>query len=143
MSDLIKALQQAMELAEKAAVDAPVVVQAVEDVVKPSPDATLSTAVIPAEQLAASQVTPAKVVEPASDTLGTMAATVGDVATVVGLIPGLQASHLVALLTHVTALVNLAEQIKTAVQKNAPSEWAQIESVFSSAVGAFHAVPKA
>lgn len=144
MSDLIKALQQAMELAEKAAVEAPIVVQAVEAVTHPGEPAPVP------EQQVVTQVTPVKVpdatvapVVPAADTLGAIASTVGEVATVVGLIPGLQASHLVALLTHVTALVNVAEQIKVAVQQNAPSEWAQIESVFSSAVGAFHSIPKA
>lgn len=143
MSELIKALQQAMEIAEKVAVEAPMVTQAVESVVHPAepapaPDATLVPGVVNGAQDAAPVAS-----TPAPDTLGTVAATVGEVATVVGLIPGLQASHLVALLTHVTALVNLAEQIKTAVQQHAPLEWAQIESVFSSAVGAFHAVPKA
>lgn len=146
MSDLIKALQLAMEIAEKAAVEAPAVVQAVEEVAHP----TDTPVAIPPEQEAAAQVTPIATpnppetaVAPAGDTFDKVASTVGEVATVVGLIPGLQASHLVALLTHVTALVNVAEQIKVAVQQNAPGEWAQIESVFSSAVGAFHSIPKA
>jgi hypothetical protein len=94
-------------------------------------------------QTAAENVPEAK---PHLSTLEKVEAVASEVAqvaeVVVPLIPGLQATALVKLLTHSTALINAVEEIKTSVQKNDPQAWAEIEHAYSSAVGAFHAVPK-
>jgi len=59
---------------------------------------------------------------------------------IASVIPG--ASSIVEILTIVVQLVNAVERMKNDVKTNNPQGWAEIESVFSSAVGAFESVPK-
>lgn len=65
-----------------------------------------------------------------------------ELSTIAALIPGLQASSLVKLITLAVQLVNVVEEIKQAAQQHDPKLWEEITHSFSSAVDAWEKVPK-
>jgi len=78
---------------------------------------------------------------PANPDLLQKVETIGqEILPIASVIPG--ASSIVEILTIVVQLVNAVERMKNDVKTNNPQGWAEIESVFSSAVGAFESVPK-
>jgi len=133
--NLVKSLQLAMENIGKiaSAVDTvTAAANAANGSVVPSLPATTSTGNVTVT------VPPAL---PANPDLLQKVETIGqEILPIASVIPG--ASSIVEILTIVVQLVNAVERMKNDVKTNNPQGWAEIESVFSSAVGAFESVPK-